>query len=167
MPPAQAECVDRGLSAIVPGRQKSRSAPPVLTGGGTTVCDSKAIELHVLARIQLNWVWNTAFSYVPLEVISRLSCLFTDECADVEQERAWNEVLGWCLWWRLGSSLPEKGRQVGFLFSWKRSWLHLVPDFQGAEGALECFASEIELWNILHSPLSPFDLVKAVMVELS
>lgn len=28
-----------------------------------------------------------------------------------------------------------------------------------------CFASEIELWNILHSPLSPFDLVKPVMEE--
>lgn len=60
----------------------------MLAGGGTTVCDSKAIELHVLAGIQLNWVWNTTFSYVPLEVISRLSCLLTDECAAVEQERA-------------------------------------------------------------------------------
>lgn len=63
-------------------------------------------------------------------MISGLSfCLFTDECADVEQERAWNEVLGPCLWWWLGSSLSESGRQVGFLFSWKRIWLHLVPDF--------------------------------------
>lgn len=47
----------RGLGDIVPGRQKSSSAPPVLAGGGTAVCDSKAGGLHVLAGIQLNWVW--------------------------------------------------------------------------------------------------------------